>query len=60
MKSKLGWGDYVKYCYVQRTTTNQVIGFYPNLDYRVRDGVENVVFDSGDITNEEPIVCERK
>jgi len=59
-ESKSGWGDYVKYCYVQRTTTNQVLGFYPNLEYRVRDGIENVVFDSGDITNEVPVIYERK
>jgi hypothetical protein len=70
-----GWGDYVKYCYVQRTSTNETPGFAPFFQYKITEGqitnmfvgthhfteeVPVVIFDSGQITNEEPIIYERK
>jgi hypothetical protein len=57
---KSGWGDYVKYCYVRRTDTNEVPGFSPWFNYRIREDVTNYIFDSGLITNEEPVIYERK
>jgi hypothetical protein len=59
-EQKSGWGDYVKYCYVQRTDTNEVPGFSPWFNYRIREDVTNVIYDSGLITNEEPVIYERK
>jgi hypothetical protein len=70
-----GWGDYVKYCYVQRTSTNETPGFAPFFQYKITEGqitnmfvgthqfteeVPVVIFDSGQITNEEPVIYERK
>jgi hypothetical protein len=70
-----GWGDYVKYCYVQRTSTNETPGFGNYFEYRITEGritnmfvgthqfteeVPVVIFDSGQITNEEPVIYERK
>jgi hypothetical protein len=70
-----GWGDYVKYCYVQRTSTNEIPGFAPFFQYQITEGhITNIVagtrqfteempvviFDSGQITNEEPVIYERK
>lgn len=70
-----GWGDYVKYCYVQRTSTNEIPGFAPFFQYQITEGqITNlfvgshqfteempvVIFDSGQITNEEPVIYERK
>jgi hypothetical protein len=57
---KWGWGDYVKYCYVRRTDTNEVPGFSPWFSYNIIGDVTNVIFDSGQITNEEPVIYERK
>jgi hypothetical protein len=70
-----GWGDYVKYCYVQRTSTNEIPGFAPFFQYQITEGritnktigsrqvqfeVPVVIFDSGQITDEKPIIYERK
>jgi hypothetical protein len=70
-----GWGDYVKYCYVQRTSTNETPGFAPFFQYRITEGqitnetigsrqvqfeVPVVIFDSGQITDEKPVIYERK
>ena len=70
-----GWGDYVKYCNVQRTSTNEIPGFAPFFQYKITEGqitnmfvgthqfteeVPVVIFDSGQITNEEPVIYERK
>jgi hypothetical protein len=59
-EQKSGWGDYVKYCYVQRTDTNEVSGFSPYFSYNIIEDITNVIFDSGQITNEEPVIYERK
>jgi hypothetical protein len=59
-EQKSGWGDYVKYCYVRRTDTNEVPGFSPWFSYNIIEDVTNVIFDSGQITNEEPVIYERK
>jgi hypothetical protein len=70
-----GWGDYVKYCFVKRTSTNEIPGFAPYFQYQITEGhitnlfngshqfteeVPVVIFDSGQITNEEPVIYERK
>jgi len=70
-----GWGDYIKYCYVQRTSTNETPGFASFFQYQITEGqitnkimgsrqvqfeVPVVIFDSGQITNEEPVIYERK
>lgn len=70
-----GWGDYVKYCYVQRTSTNETPGVAPFFQYQITEGhitnmfvgdhhfteeVPVVIFDSGQITDEKPVIYERK
>jgi hypothetical protein len=70
-----GWGDYVKYCYVQRTSTNETPGFASFFQYQITEGqitnmfvgthqfteeVPVIIFDSGQITDEKPVIYERK
>jgi hypothetical protein len=55
-----GWGDYVKYCIVQRTSTNQMPGIGNYFKFRVTEDLTNVIFESGQITNTEPVSYERK
>ncbi len=55
-----GWGDYVKYCYVRRTSTNETPGFANFFEFRVTEDITNVIFESGQMTNEEPVVYEKK
>jgi len=55
-----GWGDYVKYCYVRRTSTNETPGFANFFEFRVTEGITNVIFESGQMTNEDPVVYEKK
>ena len=70
-----GWGDYVKYCYVQRTSTNETPGIGNYFEYRITEGqitnmfvgnhqfteeVPVVIFDSGQITDEKPVIYEKK
>jgi hypothetical protein len=70
-----GWGDYVKYLRVQRTSTNETPGFAPFFQCKITEGqvtnlfigsrqfteeVPVVIFDSGEITDEKPIIYERK
>jgi hypothetical protein len=55
-----GWGDYVKYCCVRRTSTNETPGFANFFEFRVTEDITNVIFESGQMTNEEPVVYEKK
>ena len=70
-----GWGDYVKKCFVQRTSTKETPGFGNFFEYRITEGqitnlfvgshhfteeVPVVIFDSGQITDEKPVIYERK
>jgi hypothetical protein len=74
-KFREGWGDYVKYCYVRRTSMKETPGVAPFFQYQITEGqitnmfvgthqfteeVPVVIFDSGQITNEEPVIFERK
>lgn len=55
-----GWGDYVKYCTVRRTTLKEMPGFANFFEYRITEDQTNIIFESGQITNEEPVIYERK
>lgn len=70
-----GWGDYVEYCYVRRTSTNETPGVVPFFQYQITEGritnmfvgthhfteeVPVVIFDSGQITNGDPVIYQRK
>jgi hypothetical protein len=57
---KQGWSDYVKYCTVQRTSTNEMPGFANFFEYKITEDITNIIFESGQITNEEPVIYERK
>jgi hypothetical protein len=52
---KEGWGDYIKSCTVRRTSTNEAIWFH----FQVTEDGTNI-FESGEITNEEPVTYKRK
>ena len=55
-----GWGDYVKYCTVRRTSLKETPGIGSYFDYRITEDVTNVIFNSGQIKTEEPVTYERK
>ena len=72
---KEGWGDYVKNCFVQRTSTYEIPGFAPFFQYQITKGqitnrfvgthqfteeVPVVIFESGQITDEKPVIYQRK
>jgi hypothetical protein len=59
-KFKQGWGDYVKYCTVRRTSTKETPGIGSYFDFRITEDITNVIFESGQMTNEEPVTYERK
>jgi hypothetical protein len=56
-----GWGDYVIRCYaLSRTSTNENLK-YRDFVYPITEGeITNIVYQSGRITNEEPVIHERK
>jgi hypothetical protein len=58
---KICWGDYIKSCTIQRTSTNSLAmpGFAGWFYFQVTEGESNV-FESPEMTNEEPVVYERK
>jgi hypothetical protein len=58
---KMCWGDYVKSCTVQRTSTNSldVPGFEGWFYFQILEGGKNI-FESVQMTNEEPVVYKRK
>lgn len=49
------WGDYIKSCTIQRTSTNEAHWFH----FGVTEDAEKV-FESGEITNQVPVSYERK
>ncbi|MEI6195473.1 MAG: hypothetical protein WCS42_14195 [Verrucomicrobiota bacterium] len=49
------WGDYIKSCTIHRTSTNEANWFH----FRISEDDTNI-FESGEITNEEPLIYERK
>jgi hypothetical protein len=58
---KMCWGDYIKSCTIQRTSTNSLDkpGFTGWFFFDVLEGGTNI-FESPQMTNEEPVVYERK
>ena len=54
-----GWGDYVKYCTVRRTSLKETPGIGSYFEYRITEDVTNVIFDSGQMTNEAPNIYKR-
>jgi hypothetical protein len=55
-----GWGDYVKHCTVRRTSLKETPGVGNYFEYRITEDRTNVVFESGQMTNDEPVTYERK
>jgi hypothetical protein len=57
---KMCWGDYIKSCTIQRTSTNAENAAFPNwFHFEVSEGGTKV-FTSPEMTGEEPITYERK
>lgn len=58
---KMCWGDYIKSCTIQRTSTNSLDkpGFAGWFFFDVLEGGTNI-FESPQMTNEEPVVYERR
>jgi hypothetical protein len=54
---KICWGDYIKSCTIQRTSTNSLddIGFAGWFYYQVNEGGTNI-FESSQITNEDSVI----
>jgi hypothetical protein len=54
---KICWGDYIRSCTIQRTSTNSLnsLGFAGWFYYQVNEGGSNI-FESSQITNEDPVV----
>ncbi|MGD0207027.1 MAG: hypothetical protein ABSC89_05405 [Verrucomicrobiota bacterium] len=58
---KICWGDYIKSCTIQRTSTNSLNtpGFTGWFYFQILEGGTNI-FESPQMTNEEPVIYERK
>jgi len=57
---KMCWGDYVKSCMIQRTSTNAGVAAFPNwFHFEVLEG-EKTVFISPEMINEQPMVYEKQ
>jgi hypothetical protein len=55
-----GWGDYVKYCTVRRTSLKETPGVGSCFSFRITEDITNVIFESGQMTTETPVTYERK
>ena len=58
---KMCWGDYIKSCTIQRTSTNSLNepGFAGWFYFQILEDGKNI-FESSQMTNEDPVIYERK
>ncbi|HTX20376.1 MAG TPA: hypothetical protein VMD27_00745 [Candidatus Aquilonibacter sp.] len=53
------WGDYIKSCTIQKTSTNTFNQYQNWFYFEISENGTNI-FESGEITNNEPVTYERK
>ena len=53
------WGDYIKSCTIQKTSTNSYVQYQSWFNFTIEEDGTNL-FESGEITNNKPVTYERK